>query len=337
MPHKRNRKSNGGGWSDKGMIIPGYLAHNMYSGAGKDCPGTHVPDGYIHGYTSRGIPGLSGGSRRNRRIRGGTVLNVAAMDSFEPAGGQAPNITMSAPGVPPPSGVHMPNSPPLQQQMQPQQMQQMQPQQMQQMQQMQQPPQKGGRYTTELGSPFNQQGIGMSSYAPIRNISCANSYPTPRSMHGGYALSSAPYVSGSSQYSAANFPQVNVGAPDSMRYNAPTAGYSNTMVPNGTAGGLMLQTGYNAKEMNPACITTGGKRGKRRTTKKRQQGGVFPVAQYAASYSPVKMSEIGSNADFDGTSRGLPVKFGGSRHKHSSRCKHRKQRTQRKQRKHRKQ
>jgi hypothetical protein len=66
---RNKRKShNGGGWSDAGMIIPGQLAHNAYSGAGTDCPGAVMRPGYIDmGLTRGGVPGLSGGSYKKRR------------------------------------------------------------------------------------------------------------------------------------------------------------------------------------------------------------------------------------------------------------------------------
>jgi hypothetical protein len=63
-----------------------------------------------------------------------------------------------------------------------------------------------------------------------------------------------------------------VGGVDSAFYAAPTAGYTNT--PStwvGTTGApSMLQTPYDARTINPACLKTGGgrRRSKRRVTYK---------------------------------------------------------------------
>jgi hypothetical protein len=35
----------------------------------------------------------------------------------------------------------------------------------------------------------------------------------------------------------------------------------------------------------------------------------------AATIVPLKISDIGTRGDFDGSSKGLPVKFGGRRHR----------------------
>jgi hypothetical protein len=88
-----------------------------------------------------------------------------------------------------------------------------------------------------------------------------------------------------------------------MRYYAPTAGYRNDFIQfpaGGAVPGLTIQTPYDARAFNQACIKTGG-------------GG--PVAYDAGAFSPVTMKEVGSRMDFDGTKGGLPVKFGGRRTK----------------------
>ena len=107
------------------------------------------------------------------------------------------------------------------------------------------------------------------------------------------------------------FPVVHVGAVDSMRYNAPTAGYTNdfiTFKAPSPVSGLTLQQPVDARAFNQACMKTGGSRRKRR-------GGALPVAMDAATIVPLKISDIGTRGDFDGSSKGLPVKFGGRRRK----------------------
>jgi hypothetical protein len=70
-----------------------------------------------------------------------------------------------------------------------------------------------------------------------------------------------------------------VGGVDSPFYYAPTAGYSNTPSSwvGGTGAPVMVQTPYEARAYNPACLKTGGGRRKpsrsrsrrRRATRKR--------------------------------------------------------------------
>jgi hypothetical protein len=101
-----------------------------------------------------------------------------------------------------------------------------------------------------------------------------------------------------------------VGAVDSMRYYAPTAGYSHKMeaFPGGSAvPGLMLNTPYDARAFNQACLKTGG--GRRRNRK----GGALPVGMSAGTFTEVQMGEVMNRSEFDGSDKGLPVKFGGSR------------------------
>jgi len=293
------------------MVAAGYLEHNAYTGTGKDCAGVPLRPGWISTPTSVGLPGMRGGKRRknkSRRHRGGTIPGIASYDPSDviiPKPGHFPDPkgmggSVSAPGVPPHA------------------------------------PQRGGRYGMFPGmGPLNpSNGVGVSP-APFGRIPCESGIPnsmnpnpngiqtltTAPAMRGGSAMSPAPY-SGASGASAANFPNVTVGAADSMRYYAPTAGYRNdfeTMRAPSAVGGLTIQTPYDAKAFNQACIKTGGSRRKKYWTKRRhsrhsrRHGGAMPVAATAGDYAKVTMNEIGNRSDFDGTKGGLPVKFGGSR------------------------
>lgn len=315
----RKRRSRGGGWSDgPSMAAPGYLIHNPFTGPGKDCTGnpmSHRP-GWLGSLMPTGLPGMRGGKRgknKSRRHRGGTIPGVAMYDPSDviiPKGGNFPNpsgsggtvaqpdVQMSRPGVP--------------------------------------VPQKGGRYGMFPGmGPLNPaNGVGVSP-APFGRIACEAGIPNilnpnmqlqrmtttpsmPPIMRGGATMSPAPY-SGAAGASAANFPPVMVGAADSMRYYAPTAGYGHsfeTMRAPSAVGGLMIEAPYSARAFNQACIKTGGSRHKSRLTKRRHsrsKGGAAPVAAYAANYTKATMSEIGNRSAFDGTKGGLPVKYGGSR------------------------
>ena len=111
-----------------------------------------------------------------------------------------------------------------------------------------------------------------------------------------------------------SFPIVNVGAADSMRYYVPTAGYRNDFEPlpaGGAIPGLTIQTPYDARSGNMACATTGGSRRVR-------FGGALNLADNAASYGQLQLDQVMNRSAFDGSNKGLPVKYGGSRRR--TRC-----------------
>jgi hypothetical protein len=342
---RRVSTKRGGGWGDlpqgsfsKIAVSPGNQVHFPFTGPGKDCTGNpqSIRPGYISDYTSKGLPGLSGGKRRNKK-RGGAAMPIAASISFgdkvtgpvtnpnlppvsgsvTPKPGDFPDTTgvggtvahpvnqvgMSYPGVPvPPGAAQMPKIP------------------------MEGSKQTGGRYGffPAMGplNPIN--GVGTTP-APFGRIPCEVGTfnplnPNPNNIQRlSTAPLSPPFVSGvlagggsipagtSYAASSSNFPTVQVGQSDSMRYYAPTAGYRNDMITfraPSPVPGLTIQTPYDAKAFNQACIKTGG--GKKR-------GGALPVALDAGKFTPVKMNEIWTRADFDGTKGLLPVKFGGKR------------------------
>jgi hypothetical protein len=354
---RHRRKSNGGGWSDlskstyaENAVSPGYQIHFPYSGYGKDCTGNphSIRPGYIFDYTAKGLPGLSGGKRRNKK-RGGAAMPSPASTHFgsslpgpvtnpnlPPVSGSVtpkpgdfpatqgvagtvakPEVVMSMPGVPtPPGAAQMPKMP-IAELSKSADAANLAP-----------PPQKGGRYGffPEMGPLNPVNGVGTSP-APFGRIPCEvgtynplNPNPgdiqrlstaplTPPYVTGRLAGGAAPTNVGSSGYSAANFPTVQVGQADSMRYYAPTAGYRNdfmTFRAPSPVPGLTIQTPYDAKAFNQACIKTGGSRKNR---KNKNKGG----ALNAGTFTPVTMDEIWTRKDFDGTNKLLPVKFGGKR------------------------
>jgi hypothetical protein len=73
----------------------------------------------------------------------------------------------------------------------------------------------------------------------------------------------------------------------------------------------MLQVPYDARAGNPACGTTGGKRSKRSTRRVRFNGG--SLADNSAPVAALTVDQVQTRADFDGSNKGLPVKFGGAR------------------------
>jgi hypothetical protein len=217
--------------------------------------------------------------------------------------------------------------------------------------------QKGGRYGffPEMGplNPFS--GIGTSP-APFGRIACEVGTPNPLNpdpkgiqtfytaplapafvtgppraysslpfMRGGGNdnMLGAPAGVGGSGYSAANFPTIQVGAADMMKYEAPTAGYGHayqTFKAPSPVPALMINTPYDARTFNQACIKTGGSRRKRKTRHKHRKGrktrgGAANPAEYASAFAPLTLKGITTREDFDGTQRLLPMKFGGSRKK----------------------
>ena len=364
ISRRTKRKSNGGGWSDlpKGSfnqiaVNPGNQIHFPFTGPGKDCTGNphSIRPGYIADYTSKGLPGFSGGKRsdykrrnKNHKSRGGAAMPSPASTYFggpitnpnlppvsgsvtpKPgdfpdttgAGGTVANpnnlpVVMSMPGVPVNGQPLMPivelsksaDAANLSQ--------------------------AGGRYGffPQMGPLNPNNGVGTSP-APFGRIPCETGTYNPLNPNPNdiQRLSTAPltppYVTGrlagggpaptnvgSSGYSAANFPTVQVGQADSMRYYAPTSGYRNdfmTFHAPSAVPGLTIQTPYDAKAFNQACIKTGGSRKKYRRSY-RKGGAAMPVAFDAGKFTQVTMGEIGTRKDFDGSNQGLPVKFGGKR------------------------
>ena len=277
MPTKRNkRRSTGGGWATgPASVTPGYLVNQPYDGVGKDCAGVPVRSGYLSDMSLRGgLPGLRGGKRRVKRSlkrslkrRGGytaqhplTVSNSLTdkPSTFPDTTGKG-GVYMSMPGV----------------------------------------PIKGGRYGNTFASmqPLSPNGVGSSSFAPVTHLPCERGTTNSLNSNPGN-IQSLTTLKGGAQLSSANFPTVAVGAADSMRYYAPTAGYGHQFqeFPAPSAvGGLMLNTPYDARAFNQGCIKTGG------------------AALSGAALVPLQMGQVGSRADFDGSQKGLPVKFGGRR------------------------
>ena len=119
--------------------------------------------------------------------------------------------------------------------------------------------QSGGRYG--FVSPNGAAVSGppsMGGLAPMSRIPCEAATPNPLNptqLGGG-----APPLTG-----------MSLGG-DNQAYYAPTAGYSNqasTWV-GSTGAPSMIQTPYEAKSMNPACLKTGGGRTRRASKKSRK-------------------------------------------------------------------
>ena len=302
----------GGGYSTNlsEMLSAGNPVYQQYDGAGKDCPGNPVRPGYMDLYSSNGLPGLSGGRRSRRtkrskrsRHRGGTILQPAPYESMPALNvSQAPQAPQ-APSAPP--APQAPSAPPAPQ-----------------------AAQKGGRYGIfpEMGPLNPVNGVGAAGLAPFASIPCEASRASGMDLH----RATTAYLGGKrGRKRGGAFPVVHAGAADAMSYRAPTAGYGNdfeAFSAGGAVPGLMLQTPYDARAGNPACGMNGGSRrsSKRRGSKRHgsKRGGAANYADSASPYSGLSMNQIGNRSDFDGTTKGLPVKYGGSRHRRSHRHRH---------------
>jgi len=235
----RRSRTRGGGWSMGSMITPGSYEYTKYAGAGMDCAGSPVRPGFLQHVSGAGLPyGASGGkrnSRRSRRSRSGKRSarhhSARRLRSRKSRGGANPASAYENHTISMP-GVQIPGGAHTANQVQ-----------------------KGGRYEMHMG-PLVGSGsdIGMRGMGMAHSIPCEQGTMNSLNQRGGA------------------FPAVQVGAADMMRYQAPTAGYSNLATPlpaGGASPGFLTQVPYEARSMNSACLTTGGKRSKRNKRSKR--------------------------------------------------------------------
>lgn len=114
--------------------------------------------------------------------------------------------------------------------------------------------QRGGRYSFDLSAPAPGAAAPWAGgIPPVMRIPCESSSTTANVLNA--------------------VQRGGVGGIDSAFYAAPTAGYSNT--PSSWVGSTgapsLLQTPYEARTMNPACLKTGGaRRGSRASRKGRK-------------------------------------------------------------------
>ena len=108
--------------------------------------------------------------------------------------------------------------------------------------------QRGGRYSFDLSASSTFGGAPWGSGIPqVMSIPCESARSNPLNLQAG-----------------------GVGGIDSAFYSAPTAGYTNTPSSwvGGTGAPVQIQTPYDARSMNPACLTTGGGRKRSKRTKR---------------------------------------------------------------------
>ena len=108
--------------------------------------------------------------------------------------------------------------------------------------------QRGGRYSFDLGTSATFGGTPWGSGIPqVVSIPCESARSNPLNLQRG-----------------------GVGGVDSAFYSAPTAGYTNTPSTwvGSTGAPSLLQTPYDARVLNPACMKTGGGSRKRRNNRR---------------------------------------------------------------------
>jgi hypothetical protein len=264
-------------------IYPGQQVHQQYTGAGKDCPGgSYVRPGTMDGIGSEngGLPGLNQAGGGSQLGSGGPAIvqgvSVADGSVYSPASGfqgareLAPTPPLYHGGRRKSQGrrrLSKKQKKLLRKQQQQQQ-------------------QSGGRYGAfpELGPLNATNGVGTIG-SPFLRVGCEagttnalNANPggvqsmttavtasppgwTPFAMKGGRRRRTQKKKGRRSrgQMGGASLAGgVSVGEMDSMRYYAPTAGYSNwPMTPAvGNNPGILMQTGYPAGHFNQACMKT---------------------------------------------------------------------------------
>jgi hypothetical protein len=120
--------------------------------------------------------------------------------------------------------------------------------------------QRGGRYSFDLSAPIAGGTPWGSGIPPVMRIPCEGSTPNPLNP-GPHTPSTQPPMRGGASVA------------QDLAYYAPTAGYGNA--PSGWVGStgapVLVQTPYDARAMNPACLKTGGGRRKRRSTHRRRR------------------------------------------------------------------
>ena len=112
--------------------------------------------------------------------------------------------------------------------------------------------QRGGRYGFDLSTSATFGGTPWGSGIPqVMSIPCESARSNPLNLQSG-----------------------GVGGVDSAFYSAPTAGYTNTPSTwvGSTGSPSMLQTPYDARTLNPACMKTGGARRRNKSRGRKSRG-----------------------------------------------------------------
>ena len=115
--------------------------------------------------------------------------------------------------------------------------------------------QKGGRYTfnlADMGSVApNGSAWWAGTYPPVQRLACEGSTPSPLNP-GPHTPSTQPPIQGGGG-------PLSLGG-DNLAFYSPTAGYSQgvSTFKDSVGAPVQIQTPYDARSMNSACLTTGG-------------------------------------------------------------------------------
>lgn len=123
--------------------------------------------------------------------------------------------------------------------------------------------QRGGRYSFDLSAPAAGGTPWGTGIPQVMRIPCEGSIINPLNP-GPHTPNTQPPIRGGG----------GLGV-DNVRYTAPTAGYTNAASSwvGSTGSPVMVQTPYDARALNPACLKTGG--GRRRGRGRRNSRGRF--------------------------------------------------------------
>lgn len=275
--NRRSRKS-GGGWGFTGQSLPGVSNYGQINTPIGDCRAAQ-PSGYISSFSPRGLPGLSGGGSRKsggRRLRGGGsrksggAFNNDDTEEINGTSSLANNSTLIDEEL-------VAN-------------------------------QSGGRYSFDLAAPQPGAAAPWAGgIPPVQRIPCESASTTANSLNkhmGGARRRGGAFgfknftrrfkrnlkglkkfvptlkgLKGLKRYSMKGLKGLKkfVGrgganglGVDNLAYYAPTAGYDNKPSTwlDSVGAPVQLQIPYEARSWNPACLKTGGKRSRKRKSKR---------------------------------------------------------------------
>lgn len=229
----RTRQMTGGEYKFSGPISSdgtGYALNTVTSVS--DCLATPRP-GTLYGSTGPvGLPGMAGGRRKSRRNNGNSLSSLSLNMA-----GDIPVNKVNNEIVYPQQNLDSP------------------------------PPQIGGRYS--FSPEVTANGIAYDNH---NSIPCESGHTNP--LNPSFSPPALPTIpnqqslptpmSGGRRSRQAG----GVGGVASMFYNAPTAGYTNVADSSVSGNPFLVQTPYEARTLNQACVKTGGRRHLKHRSKK---------------------------------------------------------------------
>jgi len=232
---RRRRTVRGGGWDDnpKNWVSPGYVVHEAYPPPGKDCAPTPVlaasrVNPELYMGTRGGLPGLA--MNGGRWGFGGPDTWAVAPNADGAAFGQFTKIPCE------PTDPRTPGLDDL-----------------------------NAQKAASAGANNMPLNVAVKAFPPPYGAKGGQAQgimgePAPAGLTAGQAASPSSGMEG----------RYYPGDSDTRAYYAPTAGYGNVPLPNPPPANpaILMQTPYDARSYNQACIKTAG--GKRKTRRNRR-------------------------------------------------------------------